>query len=77
MTPTTFEQQLQALLRRDPFLPFIIELDDGERLVVGQREALMYREGGTAIYFRLNGEFDFVDCGTVKQFLELAIKTSA
>jgi hypothetical protein len=71
MTPTSFEQALQKQLERRPFQPFVIELLDGERLVVGQREALMYHDGGTAIYFRLDGSFDFVDCENVKQFLEL------
>lgn len=71
MTTTTFEKQMQALLQRKPFRPFIIELNDGEQWVVGQPEALMYQNGGTGIYFRLDGSFDFVDCENVKQLLEL------
>jgi hypothetical protein len=77
MTSTQFKQGLQGLLQRKPFQPFVIELDDGEQWVVGQREAIMYHEGGTAIYFRVDGSFDFVDCETVRQFLELTIKARA
>jgi hypothetical protein len=77
MTSVNFEQKLRALLQRQPFRPFVIELNDGEQWVVGQREALMYQHGGTAIYFRLDGSFDFVDSENVKQLLELTTKAPA
>jgi hypothetical protein len=76
MTTASFEQRLQTLLGRKPFQPFVIELEDGEHWVVGQREALMYQDGGTAIYFRLDGSFDFVDSHNVRQMLELTIVPS-
>jgi hypothetical protein len=71
MTRAGFEQALQKQLQRKPFQPFVIEVEDGDRWVVGEREALMYQEGGTGIYFRLDGSFDFVDCDNVRQILEL------
>ena len=71
MTPAAFEQSLKPLLQREPFQPFFIELEDGERWVVGQKEAVMYQKGGTAVYFRLDGSFDFVDCQNVRRFIEL------
>lgn len=77
MTRTSFEQDMQSFLRRKPFQPFVIELEDGEQWVVGQPEALFYHDGGTGIYFRPDGTFDFLDCENVKRLLELTIKTSA
>lgn len=71
MTRKSFEQAMQAFLRRDPFRPFVIELDSGEQWVVGQPEALFYHDGGTGVYFRPDGSFDFVDCENVKQLIEL------
>jgi hypothetical protein len=75
MMRKTFEQAMQALLRRKPFQPFVIELENGEQWVVGQPEALFYHDGATAVYFRPDGSFDFVDCENVKQLLELTTKT--
>ena len=71
MTRTAFEQAMQAFLKRKPFRPFVIELDDGQQWVVGQPEALFYHEGNTGMYFRPDGSMDFVDCENVKQVLEL------
>jgi hypothetical protein len=67
-----FEHAVTALLRRQPFRPFVIELDHGERLVVGQPDALKHH-AGSAIYFRPHGHFDFVDPENVKQLLELEV----
>jgi hypothetical protein len=48
----------------------VIELDDGEHLVVGQPEALAHYVG-SATFFRPTGEFVFVEPEDVKQMLEL------
>ncbi len=58
-------------MRRAPFEPFLIELDHGDRFVVGEPEALWYHGGGSAVYFRLDGSFDLVYCEAVKAILEL------
>ena len=71
MTRASFEQGLQTLLKRQPFQPFIIEFDDGERWVVGEPAALWYQEGRTAVYSRPDGSLHFVDCEAVRQFVEL------
>jgi hypothetical protein len=71
MTRTSFEQAMQAFLQRKPFRPFVIEFDDGRQWVVGQPEALFYHTGDTAVYFRPDESFDFVDSEAVKQLLEL------
>jgi hypothetical protein len=67
-----FEKAVSSLLHRQPFRPFVIELDSGERLVVGQREALGHYVG-SATFFRPNGDFDFVEPEDVKQLLELEV----
>jgi hypothetical protein len=71
MASPTFEQAMQTFLHRRPFKPFLIELDDGEKWVVDKPEAVFHYLGGTAIYFRPDSSFDFVDCVSVKQLLEL------
>jgi hypothetical protein len=75
MTRGNFEQAMRNLLNRQPFRPFVIEFDDGERWVVGQPEALMYSDGGTAVFFRQDGSFDFVDSEAVRGLLELSAVT--
>jgi hypothetical protein len=77
MSTADFEQKMQALLHRKPFQPFLIELDDGEQWVVGQKEALMYLGGDTGVYFRPDGSFDFVDCQAVRRVVELKPVTSS
>ncbi|MCI0464659.1 MAG: hypothetical protein L0Z62_47650 [Gemmataceae bacterium] len=72
MTPKAdFEQTLQRLLSQRPFQPFLIESDHGDRFVVGEPEALWYHGGGSAVYLRPDGSFDFVYCEAVKAILEL------
>jgi hypothetical protein len=62
---------MHKFLRREPFKPFVIEFDDGEQWVVGQKDQVFYYTGDSALSFRPDGSFDFVDCVNVKQFLEL------
>lgn len=77
MTPAVFEQKLRHLLAKKPFQPFIIEFDDDDRFVVGEPEAIWYHDGGSAVYFRLDGSFDFVNCEAVRQFVVLLPVASA
>jgi len=71
MTVEAFQSALRALMRRVPFQPFLIEFDHGDRFVVGEPEALWYHGGGSAVYCRPDGSFDFVYCEAVKAILEL------
>jgi hypothetical protein len=73
MNRENFEDGLTLRLRRSPFQPFVIELNEGDQWVVGQKEALFYYAGDSAMYFRPDGSFDFVDSENVKQFLDLAV----
>jgi hypothetical protein len=77
MPRATFEETLQAHLRRQPFKPFVIEFDDGRRWIVDKREALSYYTGDSALYFRPDGSLDFVDSDAVCRFAELAAATPA
>ena len=67
-----FANAVNALWHRRPFRPFVIELDDGERLVVGEPKALAHY-AGTATFVRPDGQFVFVDPEDVKQLLELEV----
>jgi hypothetical protein len=70
MKRAALEQVLTSLLHRQPFRPFVIELDDGQRLVVERREALAHYVG-SATYFGADDSIFFVDPEDVKQVLEL------
>jgi len=72
MTRANFEQAMRSFLHRKPFHPFVIEFDDGEQWVVGKPETLMYSDGGTAVFFRQDGSFDFIDSDAVQRVLELS-----
>jgi hypothetical protein len=71
MARPTFEQTIQRFLRRKPFKPFVIEFDNGQRWVVEKPEVLFHHTGDSALYFRPDGSFDFVDCDNVRQIIEL------
>ena len=72
MKREAFDEAARKYLNRQPFRPFVIELDDGSSLVVGQREAL-HEFAGAATYFGADGSITFVDAEDVKQLLELQI----
>jgi hypothetical protein len=65
-----FEQRLLELLRRRPFQPFQIELENGEHLVVGEPRALMYRGGASAMYFGID-DIRFFGFEAVRRIIEL------
>ena len=71
MTVAEFEKALRDLLGRKPFQPFRIDLEDGRQFVVGQREALWYQQGGSAIFVGPDADLDFVDCVAVRAFIPL------
>jgi hypothetical protein len=77
MPAEAFEQCLRGLLGREPFQPFVIELDTGERFRVESKKSVLYREGGTALYFHPDDDMDFVHCDGVRRFIEPAEKASA
>lgn len=77
MNVPEFETTLQRFLRQEPFLPFLIELDDGERWVVPEQKAVMYLDGPTGMYFRVDGSMYFLESHNVLRIVELVPAGSA
>jgi hypothetical protein len=69
MTPETFQKELRTLLDRQPFHPFLIELEAGGPWRVDRREAIQYNVGKNAVYIH-DGDFDFVECENVRRFVD-------
>jgi hypothetical protein len=76
MHAPVFDQLVRERLERKPFQPFVIEFDNGKRLVVEKREALMAPSYGNTVYFGPNNDLTFVDCVAVKQLVEGAAASS-
>jgi hypothetical protein len=70
LTPETFDQQIRELRQRQPFQPFLIELENGECLVVNDPQAIMYPQAGRSV-FSQQGGFSLVDCESVRRIVEL------
>jgi hypothetical protein len=70
MTRAQFDQVTRSLLKRQPFQPFVIEYDDGQRFVVGQPSELA-SFAGSASYFDPAGELHLIDSENVRQVIEL------
>ncbi len=66
-----FDKDLREKMERNPFQPFIIEFDDGRKFIVSRPKALMFPSYGSTVFFHGDGNFDFVDCEVVKQFVDL------
>jgi len=75
MKRVDFERALRSRLDRKPFEPFIIELEDGSRLEVRQKQDLSFYVGDSATYLRPDGSFDFVDRDNVLRILDLSPAT--
>jgi hypothetical protein len=60
MTLGQFEESLRALLRRQPFEPFEVELLDGERFTVDRNDAVSIG-GGSAGFIGEDGMVRFFD----------------
>jgi hypothetical protein len=58
MTIEEFEGTLRALIRREPFEPFEVELLDGERFVVDRPDAVGFN-GGAAGFIGPDGTIHF------------------
>jgi hypothetical protein len=70
MNPKEFEEQLVALLHREPFEPFIVEFDHGERFEVDAR--YVSHSGGAAGYIDPIGRLFLFDWRNVRQFIQPA-----
>jgi hypothetical protein len=63
MTQELFEQLLRENIRRKPFLPFVVEMNDGKRIIV-DNPSVAFNDGG-AVYVGDDRLDDFV-CEDVK-----------
>jgi hypothetical protein len=70
MTAKEFEEQLVALLHREPFQPFIVEYEHGDRFEVDAR--YVSHSGGAAGYIDPDGELFLFDWRNVRQFIQPA-----
>jgi hypothetical protein len=64
-----FQSIIDGFKKREPFRPFVIELDNGQRLTI---ENLKYFQcfAGTATYMTPDHSLHFVDPEDVKQVLD-------
>jgi hypothetical protein len=76
MTQETFENTLRTLMRRRPFFPFAVELDNGERIEVDAPNSVAWG-GGAAGYLNERGEASFFNCEQVKQFITYPPETAS
>jgi hypothetical protein len=67
-----FDRVTRALLKRDPFQPFLIECEDGRRFVVGEPSAL-HSFAGSATFFHPDGSMDLLDNENVARVVELTV----
>jgi hypothetical protein len=66
-----FDQLARAFWKRQPFRPFVIEYEDGERFVVTQPDAFGCY-AGSATLFHPDGSLDIIDSENVSRIVELA-----
>lgn len=77
MTNQEFEATLLSRIKAVPFQPFVIEFDDGDRVVVGQPEALSYIGGPSAIFFDPRSQGMLFHSVAVSRVIDLVPAASA
>jgi hypothetical protein len=76
MTRETFDDTLRKLMRRRPFFPFAVELDNGERIEVDAPNSVAF-DGGGAAFLNEHGEATFFACEQVRQFIPHTPETAS
>jgi hypothetical protein len=66
MSPFEFERVMRALIHRQPFEPFQVELIAGERFTVDRADAVALN-GDAAGFIAEDGSIHFFDSQTVRQ----------
>ncbi len=69
MTMENFQKVLRAMIRRQPFKPFTVELNTGNRIEIDHPEATVMREGAAIfigpgfvpVYFDHNSVTQIID----------------
>lgn len=49
LAPEDFDRTLRAFLGSDPFVPFVVEMDGGERILI-KRPELAFGGGGATLF---------------------------
>ena len=71
MPADQFERTVKDLLKREPFEPFVIEDDAGEKYLVYTPKALFYIDGPRGLYFHADGNMDFINSEVVSKIYRL------
>ncbi len=71
-----FQEAVDAFKQRVPFRPFVVEMEDGRRIVVKDPKEFPCFAGGTTWQWP-DGELMFVDAEDVQQVVELTNTPSA
>ena len=69
MTRENFEQTLETLMSRQPFMPFVVELHGGERFEIDHPHAMAWGEGQAAAFIGPGGMLRIFDNESVLQFI--------
>ncbi len=69
MKHQAFYEAVKAFCQRTPFQPFVIELEEGEPLVVRKPEQI---SGYAGLYFPPNGSLVLIDQENVLRVVELS-----
>ena len=70
MMRAQFDEVTRQFAKRQPFRPFVIEYDDGQRFVIEQPDGFS-SFAGSATYFDPAGELHLIDSENVRQVVEL------
>jgi hypothetical protein len=68
MTAEHFQETLEALMSRQPFKPFIVELNTGQRYEIDHPRATAFTEGA-AVFLAPGGVPVFLDHESVTQII--------
>ncbi len=77
MKRVDFEATLRSFLWRKPFRPFIIEMEDGQKVTIERRESLSYFAGDEAMLLDPDGPFAFIDRDYVIRIADAEIPASS
>lgn len=76
MTKNEFQNGLRQLLKSDPFFPFVVELNDGGRIVI-KKPRLAFNDEGASFIDSTDGALVEFEADQVKRFTVLTPETVA
>lgn len=75
MYTVNFQKTLGELAKQSPFRPFVVELMNGQRVVVDHPEALAFRDT-RAIFIGKDGDAHYFDSEGVNRIIDVAANGS-